>query len=449
MRFLHPEIEKEYPVSLRNSFWDGFFAAIQMGIVDQFITPLALYLGAGNVMIGFLNFVRNSFVSIIQVYSAEITQRTRSRKKLIMFSVLVAALLWLPTFLLPFLFGDLRVPVFILLFTITSCFNMLATPAWASLISEYIPEKRRGEYFGWRGTTLGLVYGGSMLCAGVVLHFFNQSLFWGFFILMAIASISRFISWLFITRLYEPEWKAKETDYFNFISFIKRLPVSNFAKYSLLAMLFNFSVALVSPFFAVYLLRDLGYDYISFTLVIGASVFTTLVLQRYWGEFADKYGNRKILLLNALLISIVPILWLFSKEIWYLIIIQMFAGIGWAGFNLASVNFIYDVAISTKRERCISYFNFMAGIGLGTGALAGGYLYRHLPQLFNNSFFTLLIISGLARFCIAVLTRYNVKEVRHVEPVKPRMLLYDVSGMRAFGLLSRELLVTFKNRRRS
>ena len=56
-------------------------------------------------------------------------------------------------------------------------------------------------------------------------------------------------------------------------------------------------------------------------------------------------------------------------------------------------------------------------------------------------------ISGLARFGIAVLTRYTVKEVRHVEHVKPRMLLYDVSGMRAFGLLSRELLFTFKKRR--
>ncbi|MBU1027314.1 MAG: hypothetical protein KKA31_06250 [Candidatus Margulisbacteria bacterium] len=106
--------------SLRCSFWDGFFAAIQMGIVDQFVTPLALFLGANNVAIGFLNFVRSSFVSIMQIYSAGITTRLKSRKKFIMFCVLAAALLWLPTYLVPFLFGSWRIPLFIALFTLNN-----------------------------------------------------------------------------------------------------------------------------------------------------------------------------------------------------------------------------------------------------------------------------------------------------------------------------------------
>lgn len=444
----HPEIHKEYPVSLKNSFWDGFFASIQAAIIDQFITPLALYLGANNVWIGILNFVRNSFVSVMQVHSAAITRRVGSRKRFILISVLAAALLWLPTYLVPFLCGDLRVPIFILLFTLTSSINMLATPAWASLISEYVPANRRGQYFGWRGTTLGFVYSVSMLAAGLVLCFFHGvSLFWGFFILMAAAAIARLVSWSFITRLYEPKWQPQQTDYFTFVEFIRRLPVSNFAKFTVLASIFNLAVALASPFFAVYLLRDLKYDYLSFTLVIGASVFATLVLQRYWGDFADKYGNRKIFLLNALLISVIPFLWLFSKEMWYLFLIQLIAGVGWAGFNLATANFIYDAAVAAKRERCLAYFNFLAGLGLGFGALLGGYLYRHLPPILGSSFFGLLIISGLGRFFAALAMRNNIKEVRHVEHVRLRMLLFDVSGIRSFGLLSRELLFAAKNLR--
>ncbi|MFH1576553.1 MAG: MFS transporter, partial [Candidatus Margulisiibacteriota bacterium] len=410
------------------------------GIIDQFITPLALFLGASGIWIGVLNFVRNSFVAIMQINSAAITSRIGSRKKFITLSVLTAALLWLPTYLVPFLFGSWKVPIFIIMFTLTSSINMLATPAWASLISEYIPPNRRGQYFGWRGTVLGLVYSLSVLLAGLVLYFFhNISLFWGFFILMAAAAISRFISWTFLTRLYEPDWKPQKTDQFTFFQFVKRLPVSNFARFAVLVSLFYVFVALVSPFFAVYLLRDLKFDYLSFTLIMGAAAFATMVLQNYWGVFADKYGNRKIFLLNALFISIIPLLWIFSTDKPYLILIQLIAGIGWAGFNLASANFIYDAAITAKRERCLSYYNFLAGLGLGIGALLGGFLYRFLPPLWGSSFFTLLIISALGRFLTAVTMRYTVKEVKQVENVRLRMLLYDVSGIRAFGLLSREL----------
>ncbi|MBU0672668.1 MAG: MFS transporter, partial [Candidatus Margulisbacteria bacterium] len=342
---LNPDIEKDHPQSLRYSFWDGVFASIQMGIIDQFITPLALFLGASGIWIGVLNFVRNSFVAIMQINSAAITSRIGSRKKFITLSVLTAALLWLPTYLVPFLFGSWKVPIFIIMFTLTSSINMLATPAWASLISEYIPPNRRGQYFGWRGTVLGLVYSLSVLLAGLVLYFFhNISLFWGFFILMAAAAISRFISWTFLTRLYEPDWKPQKTDQFTFFQFVKRLPVSNFARFAVLVSLFYVFVALVSPFFAVYLLRDLKFDYLSFTLIMGAAAFATMVLQNYWGVFADKYGNRKIFLLNALFISIIPLLWIFSTDKPYLILIQLIAGIGWAGFNLASANFIYDAA---------------------------------------------------------------------------------------------------------
>ncbi|MFH1684167.1 MAG: hypothetical protein ABIA67_04720, partial [Candidatus Margulisiibacteriota bacterium] len=72
---LHPDIQKDHPKSLRYSFWDGVFASIQTGIIDQFITPLALFLGASGIWIGVLNFVRNSFVAIMQINSAAITSR--------------------------------------------------------------------------------------------------------------------------------------------------------------------------------------------------------------------------------------------------------------------------------------------------------------------------------------------------------------------------------------
>ncbi|MFH1361512.1 MAG: MFS transporter, partial [bacterium] len=427
--------------SLRASFWDGFFASIQFGIVEQFAVPLALFLGANSAAIGILNFVRNAFVSIIQVESADLTNWLRSRKKLILISVFLAAFLWLPTYFLPFLFPNYKVAVFIVFFALASAFNMLPTPAWASLMAEYIPHNKRGTYFGWRSSVMGIVYTGAVLLAGLVLYFARPiGLFWGFAFLILVASLSRFISFYFLTKMYEPKWRVASTDYFSLYSFLIRIKQSNFARFVVLASLFVLAVALVSPFFALYLLQDLRYDYLSFTLVIGAAVVTTFVTQRYWGGLADTYGNMKLIRLTVFLISLLPFLWLFSRSFAYLFVVQLFGGFVWAGFNLSSTNFIYDAAVSNKRERCIAYYNFLSGLGLAFGALLGGFLYRNLPLLAGYQFYSLLIISGLLRFVFALAIFSFTKEVRAVQDIRVRTLLFGLSGLRAVGLLSRELI---------
>ena len=433
--------ERKLKSSLRHSFWDGFFASIQFGIIDQFSTPLALFLGANNIAIGWLNFIRNTFVSLVQIFSADITHRLKSRKKLLTSCVLIAALLWLPTFFFPFLFGGARVWIFIVLFGITSSFNMFATPAWASLMSEYIPYGKRGRYFGWRGAALGLVYGASVLAAGLILHFaYDFSLFWGFAVLIAIATASRLISWLFLLRLYEPAWLAKSTDYFSFADFLGRFPRGNFIRFTVFTSFLLLGVSLASPFLAVYVLNELHAGYLTYTFIFGAAVFTTFVTQRYWGGFADRYGNARVFKTASAMIVVIPLLWMLSSSFVYLFAIQLLGGFLWAGFNLSTSNFIYDAAVSAKRERCIAYFNFLSGVAVGVGALLGGFAYGHVPPLFGSRFMSLFALSGVVRLFAASLMIALVREVRQIEEVRPRVLLVDLSGIRSLGLLGRELL---------
>ncbi|MBI5400324.1 MFS transporter [Candidatus Saganbacteria bacterium] len=401
--------------SIIYSFWDGCFASVQFGIVEQFATPFALFLGAGDVAIGVLIFIRNTFVAIIQVYSADVTVRLGSRKKLITTAVFIGALLWLPTFFFPLLFARWQVVIFIVFFGLASAFNLFPSPAWASLMSEYIPANKRGRYFGWRGMTLGLIYLGSVMIAGIFLHFFQKiSLLWSFGLLFMAAAISRFISWRFLTLMYEPKWRVTQADYFSLWQFISRARYSNFARFAILAALLNFAAALVAPFFAVYILKELKFDYFSFTILISAAVFTTFVTQRYWGEQGDRYGNMKIIRISSFLLAFLPLCWLFSRDFMYLFIIQLLGGFFWAGFNLTSSNFIYDVAIDTKRERCLAYYNFLCGLGLGGGALLGGFLYRYAPVFLGSRFFPVLILSGLLRLLVAGSFCLFTKEVRKI-----------------------------------
>ena len=438
---------KKVRKSIIYSFWDGCFAQVQFGIVEQFATPFALFLGASDVAIGALNFIRSAFVAIIQVYSADITSWLGSRKKLITTSVFVGALLWLPAFFAPFLWPEYQVWIFIVLFGLASAFNMFPSPAWASLMSEYIPPSKRGRYFGWRGMALGLVYCGSVVAAGVWLQFFQHiSLFWSFAILFITACLARFVSWRFLTLMYEPKWRVGQADYFSFWQFIRQVRRSNFARFTVLAGLLNFAVALVSPFFAVYMLKELRFGYFQFTLLVGAAVLTTFVTQRYWGELADRYGNMRIIRLSVLLLSLNPFLWLFSHDFMYLMLIQLSGGFFWAGFMLTSSNFIYDVAVDTKRERCMSYYNFVCGVGLGGGALLGGYLYSLSPDWLGSRFFPLLVLSGFLRLFLAWGFRKFTREVKQVEAVRTKLFIYDLAGSSAVGYLGKRLLTRVRRR---
>jgi len=408
-----PKPKRRVYKSLFYSFWDGFFAVIQFGVVDQFATPLALFLGANNFAIGFLGFVRNAMVSIVQVVSADLTLWIKSRKKLITACVFLTATLWLPSYFIPYFMPYHRVLTFIILFSLASSFNTLANPAWGSLMTEYIPYSKRGKYFGWRGAVLGWVYTASVVAAGVILYYFRPiSLFWGFAILMLIATVSRYLSWFFLTLMHEPRWQAKEAAYFSLWDFIRHFRRSNFARFALFSACYILGVSLVSPFFAVYILKELHLNYFDYTLLMGATAFTMFVPQRFWGGQADRYGNMKIIRITLAITSLVPLLWMFSQDLIYLFIIQLLAGFGWAGLNLASTNFIYDVSAPSKRERCLSYFNFLIGIGVGLGAFLGGVLYDRMPPLFGTTFFSLIILSCGVRLVFAALIRYFTKEVR-------------------------------------
>jgi MFS family permease len=135
----------------------------------------------------------------------------------------------------------------------------------------------------------------------------------------------------------------------------------------------------------------------------------------------------------------VPILWLFSPHILYLIFIQIFAGFVWSGFSLASANFIFDAVTPPKRARCVAYHGLVNGIFVFIGSLAGGYAAGHLPQSISighwnwePSFMLQMVfmISGLMRLAAAGIFLQKFEEVRSVEQIRHRHLLFRVSHIK-------------------
>src|SRR3989338_11312498 len=87
---------------------------------------------------------------------------------------------------------------------------------------------------------------------------------------------------------------------------------NNFGRFVLYVSLIQFATAISSPFIAVYMLNHLKFDYITYTIIAISSSFASILFMTFWGRFADKYGNIKLIKITGFIIPIIPILWLIS-----------------------------------------------------------------------------------------------------------------------------------------
>src|SRR3989344_6130995 len=297
-------VEKKIKKSLKYSVLDGSFASAMVGFGESFFSAFAIFLKASNTQIGLLGSLPQTIGSLIQLFSSRLIKLFGSRKKFLCTMVLLQALLYIPIAFV-FFFGEFSVSYLILFIVLYFAFGMIASPAWSSWMGDLVSADDRGNYFGKRNTIAGFVSFFSLLIAGYVLQHFSENLglqYTGFLIIFLLAFLFRFISFIFLTKKYEPfylEDAPKYTD--SFSQFIKNLMSRNYGLFMLFHTIMNFSVYIAAPFFAAYMLKDLKLDYFHYIILIASAIVAKYISMPVWGKAVDKYGTKKILPLSGFL----------------------------------------------------------------------------------------------------------------------------------------------------
>ena len=393
------------------------------GFGMRYITPYALALGATNVFIGFLSSVPSLIGNFSQLFTHKAMLKY-SRKKIAFFGALFQAIMWLFVIGVGFLFFVLHTNSFIsplllvVVYSLLIVFGAFYSPAWNSWMKDLVSE-RSGKYFGFRSRICGIVILISILIAGFLLDFLKGfNLFLAFAVIFSIAFIARSVSAFLFLKKYEPEFKPQQGYYFNLWQFVRKMGGNNFGRFVIYISLFNLTVAIASPFFAVYMLKDLGFSYTSYMLVTLSPSFASLLFIPFWGKFSDKYGHIKMLRICGFLIPVIPILWFFFNKVYYLIAIEFFSGIIWAGFGFTASNFVYDAVTKQRMVICVAYLNFINAIGVFIGATLGGILSSVVQISFLRPLLLIFLISGVLRLIVSLLLLPKLKEVKTVEPFK-------------------------------
>ena len=409
----------------RMSIREGSFSTIRQSLGDSYITPFAIAINSSNFIIAMLSSISGLVGPMGQWFSSRLMEKY-SRKKIVLTAIFYECLMWIPLILTAFLFykGILTsfLPMFVLiLFSLYVIIANLAGPAWFSWVGDLVDPEYRGKWFSKRNLIHGTVLVIFTLLASFFLDYLkkkNLTIF-GFMILFFLAMIARFIAREYFKKSYEPKLKLEKNYYFSFWQFIKKAPSNNFGRFTIFRAIMDFSVSIAGPFFAIYMLRNLGFSYTTFMIVTLSQTLFGLLVMKQWGRFADKYGNYTVMKLTIIIVGIFPFLWLISPNPIFLIFVpSLIGGIGWAGFNLAASNFIFDSVTPQRRGICVSYYNVLNGIGIFLGAGLGAILIKTWTIPFMETILFIFVISGIARLASGLILLPSFREVRETEKFK-------------------------------
>jgi MFS family permease len=416
--------------SLKFSTAEGMAYGAVMGFGDNYIVAFAVALQTSSLQIGILCSVPGFLASIAQLWDTALVRRLKSRKKLVMLFALMQGLMFLPMLGLAFFPGKSDGWWMILFTAIYSISAALTSPAWGSIMAEVVPNHLRGKYFSLRGSLATLANTVTFLTAGIFLTFLVHKELWGFAVLFGAACIFRLISVGLLTKLYEMPLMNDVPKPSKSGNFVRELTTTNLGRYMLFLFCMSFAVNIGSPYFAVYQLHDLKQSYFTFAALGTISSVATLLTITRWGKVADRVGNLKVLLVAGALIPFIPLLWLISTNLVVLGFVQAFSGLAWAGFNLCSVNYLYDATSGDDRTKYLAYFNCGNGLAAGVGALLGGFLVTHMPVLRGSQVLSIFLISGILRGAASLIFLPRLKEVRRVSTVPASELFHILTGGR-------------------
>lgn len=447
-----PHTEK----SLRHSLKDAAAYAVMIGIGETYLSAFAVFLRASTAQIGLLASLPPLLASLVQLFSAWLGRYTGQRKGIVLIGATIQAFAWLPLIILPIVFREHAVSIMIGCVMLYHCGAHLAAPQWSSLMGDIVPDRRRGRFFAHRTGIVSIITFVALMVGGLTLHFSKSggATLQGFIVLFAVAMLARLTSVYQLSKMHDPSGHVAAMEVPVGQVWWRRLRQSNFVRFSIFFALVQFSVAIASPFFTVYMLRDLQFNYVMFMCNSGMAVLAQFLTLNRWGRISDIFGNRRILAATGIMIPLLPLLWAVSANFWYLLFIQAISGLSWAGFTLSASNFLYDLIARDKRATYLAIHSVLASLGIFAGAMLGGYLGTHLPTelaLFGHSYswssplLGVFVISALVRFAIVALLVPKIREVRNVRPITFTDLIFRVTRVNALAGMIFDVIGT-KNR---
>jgi MFS family permease len=401
---LPESITEQRNLTMSASRIEGVLKSVKTGISTNFAAPFGLALGMSATTVSLLTAIPQLFGSFSVLFIENLIRFVRKRKKL----MVAASYLESYTYLFILLMAALSINhpwLLIVLVTLDAIFINIQYPIWNSIMSDTVPNNILGRYFGIRNLLVGISSLVSVIIAGFVLNQtakFSHPLL-GFAIIFGVAFFAAYGGSGFQSKMIDPNPKIKSSSKHSFKEFIFTIKDNNFGRYTWFFTMFQMFVFISAPFYAIYMLRVLKFDYMTFTIITTASAITALLSMRIWGNLVDRYGSKKIMSITAFMIPFSPIFWILTTNWKALAGIEAVSGILWAGFNISCSTFMFESVKPEHKVKFYTYNKVLYGVGVFVGSLIGIAFINLPPVIFSSSFLLIFFVSGMSRLVTSLI----------------------------------------------
>lgn len=406
--------------NMRALWLDGLFANTSEQILITYFSLYLLALGATRAQIGLMNSLSNLGAALVLFPGATLVERWGRRQRIVLLTggggaravLMLMALVGLA------FSGPAAVYIIIGLTVVRAAFIQLGVPAWMSLTSDIVPLTGRGRFFSSRNIAMGVAGMAITLLAGQMITGIGKvgGEANGYALAMGLSFVLGLVATFWYAQIREPDiptpQQAETKD--RQMSLLRHLRTQpDFLLFCGTSALWNFSLQIAGPFFTPYLAESLGAN----ASIVGAlSVVTSLASlpgQRLFGSLNDRWGARRVRLITGLIIPLLPWGWALTRSPWHVIPINLASGFFWAGFNLASFNFLLEIAPKDRLARYSALYQIVVMAAFAGGAALGGVVAERWGYI------TIFVLSGIGRLIAALVFAWSSRRPKQAKAGTP------------------------------
>ncbi|NHI88685.1 MAG: MFS transporter [Candidatus Thorarchaeota archaeon] len=403
---------RAYIVGALTQFGVGLYAPfIQAYLIDMQVALRGVQNFAEQ---GAFRSVGNFAPTVLQPVWGATSDKVRKTKAFVAFGTLTGLLV-------VYMFLWAATPIdLIVLYAVQSILFSIQIPTWLSLIGGLMDEKNRGIELGKLGLATNVASLSATMMSGFIAvlpavvpllrtlfgpllfpiqlgtQAFRVAYYGPFFFTAVVGIISSLLSLTIKEYTKQRDGPTRFPPIHRLIS-----QPGDFRRFCFVAVFFSFAMSMAWPYFIVVQKTWLNNSNLEIAIASALMTLATIIFTIPFGKLSDRVGRKPLIILGRGLLCLVPIMYAFAQNVYYVYAANILAGFCVASSFNAITAYIYDIAPEAERGSHLAVFNTFTGLVYLIGSLIAGFVGQAIFEAFGSAYFSvfiMLVLSGVLRF---------------------------------------------------